>query len=200
MPLPGDPNEPASAASDVPSFEAVFREHAAFVWRVLRRLGVRDAEVDDQCQEVFLVVHRRLGSFHGSSSIRTWIYGICTRVVSEHRRAVRRRREQLAGDDRTPERRVDASQDADVDRNRALMWLDQALDLLDDDKRAVFVLFEIESTPMAEVAAAVGCPLQTAYGRLYAARKIVEAEMARIAGVGTSAGAGASPQERRSER
>jgi RNA polymerase sigma-70 factor (ECF subfamily) len=200
MPTTPEPSEPPSRASDLLSFEALFREHAAFVWRVLRRLGVRDAEVDDLCQEVFLVVHRRIGSFHGGSSVRTWMYGICTRVASEHRRSLRRRREQLAGDDRAPDRCVDASQDAEVDRNRALVWLDRALDLLDDDKRAVFVLFEIESTPMAEVAAAVGCPVQTAYARLYAARKIVEAEMARIAGVESSGGGEPSRPERRSER
>ncbi len=193
-----EPSEPPPATS-APSFEEVFREHAAFVWRALRRLGVQDAEVDDLVQEVFLVVHRRMDSFHGGSSMRTWLYGICTRVVSEHRRAVRRRREQLAADDRTPDRRVDASQDADVDRNRALVWLDQALDELDDDKRAVFVLFEIEAMPMAEVAAAVGCPLQTAYARLYAARRIVEAEVARIAGVVTG-GAETSQDQRRSVR
>jgi RNA polymerase sigma-70 factor (ECF subfamily) len=193
-----EPSEPPPA-TNAPSFEEVFREHAAFVWRALRRIGVQDAEVDDLVQEVFLVVHRRMDSFHGGSSMRTWLYGICTRVVSEHRRAVRRRREQLAADDRTPDRSVDASQDGDVDRNKALAWLDRALDLLDDDKRAVFVLFEIEALPMAEVAAAVGCPLQTAYARLYAARRIVEAEMARIAGVETG-GAETSRDQRRSVR
>ncbi len=51
--------------------------------------------------------------------------------------------------------------------------LDEALDQLDDDKRAVFVLFELEQMPMVDVAEAAGCPLQTAYSRLYAARKIV---------------------------
>ncbi len=200
---PSAPSAPPSAVSAPPSFEAVFREHAAFVWRVLRRLGVRDAEVDDACQEVFLVVHRRLDSYHGGSSMRTWIYGISAKVASEHRRARRRRREQLAGDDeRAPDRRVDASQEADVDRSRALGWLDRALDQLDDDKRAVFVAFEIEATPMVEVAAAVGCPLQTAYARLYAARRIVQAEMAKLAGAGLPAAAGRGPshEERRSDR
>jgi RNA polymerase sigma-70 factor (ECF subfamily) len=42
---------------------------------------------------------------------------------------------------------------------------------LDDEKRTVFVLYELEELPMIEVAQAVGCPLQTAYSRLHAARK-----------------------------
>jgi RNA polymerase sigma-70 factor (ECF subfamily) len=78
-----------------------------------------------------------------------------------------------------PESSVPATQDADVDRRRALAWLDRVLDELDGDKRAVFVLFEIEQVPMADVAAAAGCPLQTAYARLYAARKHVEAAARR---------------------
>jgi RNA polymerase sigma-70 factor (ECF subfamily) len=56
--------------------------------------------------------------------------------------------------------------------------LDRALAALDDDKRAVFVLFELEQAPMQAVADAVGVPLQTAYARLYAARRLIEAWLA----------------------
>ena len=64
------------------AFTGLFREHAPYVWRVLRRLGVAEADVEDACQEVFLVVHRRAESFDGTSSVKTWIYGICVRVAS----------------------------------------------------------------------------------------------------------------------
>jgi RNA polymerase sigma-70 factor, ECF subfamily len=171
-------------ASDLPSmslpeqvtFEAAFRAHAPYVWRLLRRLGLRETEAEDGCQEVFLVVHKKLSAFRGSTPLRTWIYAIATRVASEQRRRPYRRHEELAGDD-LPERSAPASQEDDVELRRALDRLDLALDRLDHDKRAVFVLFEIEEMPMAEVAATVGCPLQTAYARLYAARRIVQEEM-----------------------
>lgn len=161
-------------------FEAVFRAHAPYVWRVLRRLGVRPADVEDVCQEVFLVVHRRFATFHGGSQLRTWIYGIAVRVASEHRRRPYRRREEPT--EEVAELAESAPQERAVDRRRALDCLDLALERLDQDKREVFVLFEIEEMPMAEVASLVGCPLQTAYARLYAARKIIVAEMARLAG------------------
>ncbi len=162
------------------TFEAVFRAHAPYVWRVLRRLGVRPADVEDVCQEVFLVVHRRFDTFHGGSAMRTWIYGIATRVASEYRRRPYRRHEEPAGDD-LPQTAVDAGQDERIDRRRALDLLDLSLEKLDEDKRAVFVLFEVEEMAMTDVAAAVGCPVQTAYARLYAARRIVQAEMGRSA-------------------
>ena len=60
----------------------IFREYAPFVWRGLRRLGVPECDVEDVCQEVFVVVHRKLGDFEGRSSLRTWIYGICARTAS----------------------------------------------------------------------------------------------------------------------
>ena len=62
----------------------------------------------------------------------------------------------------------------------ALVRLDGILTGLDEDKRAVFVLYEIEQLAMAEVAEAVGCPLQTAYSRLHAARAEVTAAAARL--------------------
>jgi RNA polymerase sigma-70 factor, ECF subfamily len=161
---------------DAAGFARVFQEHAPYVWRALRRLGVADADADDVCQEVFIVVHRKLATFHGGS-IRTWLYAICIRVASEHRRRPYRRREQVV--EAVPEEGMAAPQEDDLDRRRALTTLDRALDQLDDDKRAVFVLFELEQLSMVEVAEATGSPLQTAYSRLYAARKIVEAALAR---------------------
>jgi RNA polymerase sigma-70 factor (ECF subfamily) len=53
------------------------------------------------------------------------------------------------------------------------------LDRLDEAQRAVFVLYEIEELSMAEIAEAVGCPLQTAYSRLHAARAQVEQTIRR---------------------
>ncbi|WP_437924598.1 RNA polymerase sigma factor [Sorangium sp. So ce291] len=159
------------------TLEQIFEENAAYVWRVLRRLGVGEADVEDVCQEVFLMVHRKLDTFDGSSALRTWLYGICLRLASEYRRRPHRRREEVA--DTVPEQVMAAPQDETLDRRRALDQLDAALEQLDDDKRAVFVLHEIEQVPMAEIAKAAGCPLQTAYSRLRAARAQIEAAMRR---------------------
>jgi RNA polymerase sigma-70 factor (ECF subfamily) len=160
-------------ATGPPPFEAIFREHAPFVWRVLKKLGVRASEVEDLCQEVFVVVHRKLPEFEGRSTLRTWIYAICVRTASDHRRRAHVRREEPAAE--VPEERHSAPQPRELERRQARALLAAALETLDDDKRAVFVLFEIEELSMHEVAEAVGCPLQTAYSRLYAARKAVAA-------------------------
>src|SRR5687768_6380913 len=163
---------PVTPATQTPSLAEVFRREAPFVWRALRRLGVREADVEDVCQEVFVVVHRKLADFEGRSSLRTWIYGICARTASDYRRSARVRHEIVT--DTPPETTSDARQHDVVALREARAKLDRILDQLDDDKRSVFVLYEIEELSMNEVAEALHCPLQTAYSRLHAARKIVE--------------------------
>jgi RNA polymerase sigma-70 factor (ECF subfamily) len=151
----------------------LFRAHAPYVWRALRRLGVREADIEDVCQEVFVVVDRRKGDFEGRSSAKTWVYGIALRTASDYRKRASHRRETLTSE--PPEERSTDDPHEALEARQARAILDRLLDELDDDKRAVFVLYEIEELPMNEVADAVGCPLQTAYSRLHVARaKITE--------------------------
>jgi RNA polymerase sigma-70 factor (ECF subfamily) len=159
-------------------FASVYEAHVGFVFAVLLRLGVRRADAEDVCQEVFVTVHRKLPRFEGRSSLRTWIYGIAYRAASEYRRRADVRREQ-------PTAEVDlgaaeAQQLHTMERRQAREVLGTILDALDDDKRAVFVLYELEGLSMAEVAAVVGCPLQTAYSRLHAGRRHVERAAERL--------------------
>jgi len=155
----------------------VFDAHAAWVLRVLGHLGVLDADVPDASQEVFLVVHRKLAGFEGRSSLRTWLYGICVRVAAARRRAGRRRAEPaLLSPPETPPSPQDA-----LERRRDTERLRAILASLDGEKREVFVLFEIEGLTMKEVTEAIGCPLQTGYTRLHAARAEVLAAWKRAA-------------------
>src|SRR5512142_2005157 len=92
-PLVRDPGLPIRGGADalpgeqapVPPFDRVYEEHFDLVWRALRRHGVRPPELDDAIQEVFVVVHDRLPTFEGRSTLRTWIYGIARRVARDHR-------------------------------------------------------------------------------------------------------------------
>jgi RNA polymerase sigma-70 factor (ECF subfamily) len=150
-------------------FPAVFAEFAPYVLRVMRHLGVPAADLPDQCQEVFVAVFRGLPSFGGRSKLQTWIYGICLRVASNHRRRAHVRRERPCSE--PPEQSSPAAQDESFERRESQATLARLLDALDPDKREVFVLYELEELSMKEVAEACGCPLQTAYSRLHAARR-----------------------------
>ena len=151
-----------------PTLRQVFDEHARYVWRVLRHLGVPEPELDDLCQDVFLVVHRQLPSFEHRSKLSTWLYGICVRTASDYRRRARVRYERPSAD---PAASLVAASGLEPDaRIGAKHELLRLLAALDEDKRTVLVLYEIEGLAMNEVAEIIGCPLQTAYSRLHAAR------------------------------
>jgi RNA polymerase sigma-70 factor (ECF subfamily) len=164
----------AAEAEERLDFEGVYDACFDFVWRNARRLGVPDAQVDDAVQEVFLVVHRRLADFEGRSSVKTWIFGILVKVAADHRRSVRRKspHARSAGGvvdaDTVPDEA--ANPDEHLARNEGVRLLHKLLDELDDDKRAVFVLAELEQMSAPEIAVALGQNLNTVYARLRAAR------------------------------
>lgn len=169
----------AAPGAPPPDFVAIYESYAPTVLRSLRRLGVREADLEDAAQEVFVVVHRKLPEFAGRSSLKTWLFGICLRVASDWRQRAHLKRE--TADEQAPERTTSGETPTrEIARKQARLKLGALLDRLDEDKRTVFVLFELEELSMAEVAETVGVPVQTAYARLYAARKFIEVEVARV--------------------
>ena len=148
----------------------MFASEVPFVGRTLIYLGVKGADVEDATQEVLVVVLRQLPSFAGGS-VRAWVRQICVNVARNHRRSQLRRREELV--DEPPEPPAPEGE-TPGERAQQRQRLLAALDRLSEEQRSVFVLFEIEELTMAEVAHLLGCPVQTAYTRLYSARSRLE--------------------------
>jgi RNA polymerase sigma-70 factor (ECF subfamily) len=160
------------------TFEAVYDQWFDFVWRSVRRLGVPEASVDDVVQDVFLVVHRKLEGFEGRSTIKTWLFGIAMRVARDHRRArMRRPAEPLLRESVVPD--ASASPLDATATKQAVELLHSLLDELEDDKRAVFVMAELEQMSAPEIAEALGVKLNTVYSRLRAARASFEMAVQR---------------------
>jgi RNA polymerase sigma-70 factor (ECF subfamily) len=165
----------------VPDVEAIYNEHFDFVWRNVRRLGVPEEATDDVVQDVFLVVHRRLEEFEGRSTIRTWLFGILSRVARDHRRAQTRRDIREAAARAEADRGSTPPSPADlVAKREAARVLEEMLRAIDDDKRDVFVLVELEQSSVADVAVALDLNPNTAHARLRAARKQFEEAVARF--------------------
>jgi RNA polymerase sigma-70 factor, ECF subfamily len=164
--------EPRSGTVD---FDAMYEQYFSFVWRMARRLGVSDDALDDVCQEVFVVVHRRLAEFEGRSSLKTWVFGILHNVVLVHQRSLGRKSpaHRSAAPLVDPETLVDgaASPHEQLSNAQAGAIAQRLLDELDEDKRTVLVLVELEEMSVAEVAEALGTNLNTTHARLRAARK-----------------------------
>lgn len=153
--------------------EALYRQHFSFVWRSLRRLGVRPSSLEDAVQDVFLVAHRKLHAFEHRSTHKAWLFAIAARVAAEHRR--RDGRLHLDPDATLatahPEKTLALRQQ--VDR------LDRILDTLVDEQRVVFVMAEIEQFSAPEIAEVLSVKLNTVYSRLRLARSHFERALAR---------------------
>ncbi|APR76988.1 RNA polymerase sigma factor RpoE [Minicystis rosea] len=154
---------------------AVYDELFPFVWRTARHLGVSPASVDDICQDVFVVVHRRLPEIEARMSLKPWVYAILHNRVLVHRRELRRK---------SPEHRteqplvdVDLLTDHGSDPHEQLSSAEAArmarrlLDELDDEKRTIVELVELDEMPITDVAVTMGANLNTTYARLRAARR-----------------------------
>jgi RNA polymerase sigma-70 factor (ECF subfamily) len=175
-----EPRAPHEPATLLPAqLREIFEAHGAFVCRSLRYLGVREADLDDATQDVFLVVYERLRDYDEKGRVRAWLYSICTRVARAHRRKIVRRRES------SPpgffENAVGPTQLERVEDREALTLGHRLLSRLPAAQREVFLLYEVEGMPMPEIARALACPLQTAYSRLHMARTRIVAMVERSA-------------------
>jgi RNA polymerase sigma-70 factor (ECF subfamily) len=154
----------------VPSFDEIYAAHFAFVWRILRTLGVAEAALEDAAQDVFVVVHRRLPEFEGRAAVTTWLFAIARRVAGGYRR--KRTTETLADE---PAGSADTF--AALSRAEATATVLAILDQMDEDKRIVFALVELEQMSVPEVARMLELNLNTAYSRLRLARQAFEAAL-----------------------
>jgi RNA polymerase sigma-70 factor (ECF subfamily) len=165
----------------VPSLAELYERYLRYVWRCLRSLGVAESELDDSIQDVFLVVQKRLGDFDGRVSPKTWLYAITIRVARRYRERYRRAyRHDAIGDEHEPELPSTSNTEVTLDHNQRLEYARHALRALDDAKREVFVLAQIEQMSATEIADVTGLGVNTVYSRLRAARLAFAAEIKRM--------------------
>jgi RNA polymerase sigma-70 factor (ECF subfamily) len=149
---------------------ALVDAHHLFLWRCIRRMGVPTGQVDDAVQEVFWVAHRRLEDILPDRE-RAFLFGVAMKVASDVRRKRSRSREEL--DAAAIGAAVSGSPGPEemLERQRARAQLDEVLEGLSDDARAVFVLVEMEGMTAPEIAALLEIPLGTVTSRLRRGRE-----------------------------
>ncbi len=175
--------DPNLGPSDVrvPNLQAIYKQYFDFVWSSARHLGVARDAIDDVVQDVFIVIQAKLVTLQRPEALRSWIYGIVRRTVSDYRRS--RRSRDAAGARLGIELKANhPAQPSPLDvaeRNAELELLEGILAELDEPKREVFVMVEVLEMTVPEVAQAIEVPLNTAYSRLRMARQSFEDALAR---------------------
>ena len=167
-----------------PTFAQIYDATFPFIWRTVRRLGVDESAVDDVTQDVFVTVYRRLDDFEMRCAPKTWVFGIAMGVVRNYRRGRRRKEAAVPLANNVASAELVADRGADpmelASRAEAGRMVHQLLDQLDEEKRVVFVMAELEGLTVPEIADLVGSNVNTVYSRLRAARKEFDQALARM--------------------
>ncbi len=160
------------------TFQEVYRAHFRLVWRTLGRLGVREADLMDVTQNVFIIVHRQLAGFEGRAELTTWLFSICRLVAKDYLRSAPIRREVVVdvreiarrgGNGDGPLQRLD-SQDLS-------QLLETILNKIPEKLRDVFVMFELDEMSGEEIARLLNVPVGTVRSRLRLAREAFQREV-----------------------
>jgi RNA polymerase sigma-70 factor (ECF subfamily) len=159
-----------------PDFNALYEEHFATVWRMLRALGVATSSIDDAVQDVFMAAHRQLSGFQARSTPKTWLCGIACNVAANYRRRERRKGGLLPLDPTWPE--TAAGPLAQLEQVQIWDIVSRFLDSLDEGKRTVYVLSRIEGLSAPEIAAALKIPQNTVYSRLHSTQAALQTFLA----------------------
>ncbi|HKO46562.1 MAG TPA: sigma-70 family RNA polymerase sigma factor [Polyangiaceae bacterium] len=173
---------PKPAVMRMPAADARLRaavgNHLALVWRVLRRTGLGAADAEDASQDVFWILAQRFEDVPERAQ-RSFLVSTALRVASDRRLSKWHR--SVSGGLDIEARVSDAPlPDEALDIRRAGALLDEALAMLDEFERSVFVLAELEQMTRAEVAEVLGIPEGTVASRLKRARESLENAVRRL--------------------
>jgi RNA polymerase sigma-70 factor (ECF subfamily) len=157
---------------DTTAWRALYDRHFPDVERLVGSLGILDAEADDICQEIFVIIYRNLARFRGEARLSTWIYRLATReaIRFARRRRLLRNLAELFAREKRAALPIDWS-DSEPGRRH---YLRQLLERLPPERRLALVLYEIEGLPVSEIARISDCAENTVWTRLHRARTELE--------------------------
>ena len=172
-------SRPKNATAAPTELRALFAAHYPAIWRLLRRLGVREPQVDDAAQEVFWVAARRLDDIEPGSE-RSFLYGVALRIAANMARRQAAMPPLIAIESVSFVPDLQPSAEEMLAEKEARALLEEALDHLPQDLRVVLVLHEIEGIELRKIAEMEAIPPGTASSRLRRARQEFSAIATRI--------------------
>jgi RNA polymerase sigma-70 factor (ECF subfamily) len=160
------------------AFRAIFSAEFSYVCHSLRRLGVRPADIEDIAHDVFVAVVRHLHEYDRARPVRPWLFGIAFRIARDYRRLARHEREVVGADSDAADDAPKPDDHLAAKQTRELVA--EALAALDIDRKAVFLMHDLDGHSAREIAAALGIPANTVFSRLRVARAEFKTAVDRI--------------------
>ena len=153
---------------DVRAFEILYRKYFGRLSRFLMNLIHRPQLVEEVLNDTMMVVWNKPDAFAGSSKLSTWIFGIAYRKAMK----ALRRWDQPVED---PDLDVRVSEEPGPDQQAGLEQIQArlatAMKGLSADHRSVVDLTYFQGFAYAEIAAIMGCPVDTVKTRMFHARR-----------------------------
>ena len=162
-------------------FERYHRRAYALAFGMLRHQD----DALDVVQDAFIKAHKYLDKFEGNSSFYTWLYRIVMNLAIDHIRKHRRVKPveldetRLESDSEDPllPRILGGNPGRALADKQIRGRIDQALETLSDNHRAVLVMRELEGLSYEEMAQAMGCSKGTIMSRLFHARRNMQKQL-----------------------
>jgi RNA polymerase sigma-70 factor (ECF subfamily) len=159
---------------DVAAFEALYREHAAPVYRVCVRFAGDPSEAEDFAQDAWVRAWERLASFRGDASFGTWMHRLTVNLILDRKREAARKWNSGSGAEADPDRRA-----AVLRAPGTRIDLERAVRSLPDGARTVFLLHDVEGYKHREIADLLGIAVGTAKAQLHRARRLLQGALER---------------------
>ena len=167
----------AARLGDEDAFAELYRQHIGYV-RAIGRSILRNRELDDMCQETFLLAFMRLHSFEGNARFRTWITRIainrCLLILRKGRQASNGESNlvQMGGDELL-NHSVFASRDAELEGVGTRLDLEQLLGMLKPMQRQILEMAYLEDMPDLQIAEALGTTVVAVKCTLYRVKRLL---------------------------
>jgi RNA polymerase sigma-70 factor (ECF subfamily) len=150
---------------DPKSFSELYGRYSGRVMGFLLRMtGDRDI-AEDILQETFMAAIRNVGQFDRSRSFLSWLFGIAHKRAIDYYRHARVEADHVGDTEGSVGSRLDSPEDS-LSNKRLRKIVSEAVERLDPAQREVFMLRELGGVPFKEIAEMVGCPINTALGRM----------------------------------
>ena len=159
-----------SSKGDMVAFEEVYQRHHRRVYSICLRMLKNTTEAEDLTQDVFIQLHRKIGSFRGDSAFTTWLHRLTVNQVLMHFRKRNVKYEKTTEEGETPVQVVAGSGNPSKMPVVDKIALEYAISQLPNGYRNVFVLHDIEGYEHEEVARILGCSVGTSKSQLHKAR------------------------------
>ena len=167
-------------AGDPRAFEDLVRRYQHRVFGVALRMLQNPAEAEDIAQDVFLRVHRAIGTFRGDAKLSTWLYGIASNLCLNRLASASRTRTRHDEDALMQAASDVPDATAAMERTEVEAALHQAIAELPDERRIVVVLRDLEGLSYEEIAEALDLEVGTVRSRLHRARMDLKSKMERF--------------------